>query len=70
MVKIQSKKITKEYKKRTYRYTQHLMPFPLARNEELEPFLKRQLKFKMNTQGDMLNVSLKKESEVKPAENT
>ncbi len=61
MVKIQSKKITKQYKRGTYSYTQHLLPFPAARNRELEPFLKKQLNFNMTSKGDTLNLSLKKQ---------
>ena len=42
-------------------YKQHLMPFPLARNEELTPFLKEQLQFGMNIKDDTLNITLKKQ---------
>ncbi len=60
-MKIQSKRITKQYKTGTYSYKQHLLPFPVARNQELEPFLKKQLTFNMTTKGDTLNLSLKKQ---------
>jgi hypothetical protein len=60
MVKIQTKKIPKKYKRKVRIYKQHLMLFPLARNEELIPFLKEQLQFGMNIIDDTLNITLKK----------
>jgi hypothetical protein len=39
------------------------MAFPVGRNEGLEPFLKKDLKFNMNAEGDTLNVSLRKQKE-------
>jgi hypothetical protein len=60
MVKIQTKKIPKKYKRKVRIYKQHLMLFPLARNEELTPFLKEQLQFGMNIKDDTLNITLKK----------
>jgi hypothetical protein len=39
------------------------MPFPAGRNEELEPFLRKDLEFNMNAEGDTLNVSLRKQKE-------
>jgi hypothetical protein len=64
-VKIQSRTIKKRYKKgkREYRYKQHLLPFPTKQNENLKPFLHRELQFKMNAKDDVLNVTLTKEKE-------
>ena len=65
MVRIQSKTTRKSYGrgKNRYSYTQHLMPFPAGRNEKLKPFLKKDLKFNMNAEGDTLTVSLRKQME-------
>lgn len=65
MVKIQSKTIKKGYKRKkdAYNYTQHLMPFPIAQNEELTPFLKKELQFSMSVDGDTLYVALTKPKE-------
>ena len=63
MVKIQTRTIRKKYKRNQpdYEYKQHLIPVPLAKNEELTPFLKKQLDFDMNIKDDTLNVKLKKQ---------
>ena len=61
MVKIQTRKIPKKCKRQVRIYKQHLMLFPLARNEELTPFLKEQLQFGMNIKDDTLNITLKKQ---------
>jgi hypothetical protein len=37
------------------------MPFPLAENKELSPFLKQTLHFSMNIDEDTLTITLKKE---------
>jgi hypothetical protein len=37
------------------------MPFPTSQNEELAPFLKRDLQFSMKIKEDTLDVTLKKE---------
>ena len=37
------------------------MPFPTSQNEELAPFLKKDLQFSMKVKEDILNVTLKKE---------
>jgi hypothetical protein len=65
LVKIQSKTIRKGYKKNKgkYNYVQHLMPFPIGQNENLKPFLKQELRFKMNIKGDTLYVELKKQKD-------
>ncbi len=65
MVKIQSKKIRKGYKreKDAYNYTQHLMPFPIPQNEELKPFLKKELQFSMSVKDDTLYIALRKPKE-------
>ena len=65
MVKIQTRTIRKRNKggKPDYVYKQHLIPVPLARNEELKPFLKKQLDFGMNVKDDDLGVSLKKQKD-------
>ncbi|MCW3994521.1 MAG: hypothetical protein NWE98_00020 [Candidatus Bathyarchaeota archaeon] len=65
LVKIQTKTITKRYgrSKNTYHYKQHLLPFPVKENENLKPFLKKELQFKMNATNDTLNVTLTKQKE-------
>lgn len=62
MVKIQSKTIKKGYKRKkdAYNYTQNLMPFPIARNEELTTFLRKELQFSMSVADDTLHIALKK----------
>ncbi len=62
MVKIQARKIRKRYKreKDAYNYIQHLMPFPIAQNEELKPFLKKELQFSMQVKDDTLYIALRK----------
>ena len=62
MVRLQTKKIKKKYKqeKGKYCYPQHLLPFPRRENKALQPFLKKDLQFRMNVKDDTLNVSLKK----------
>jgi hypothetical protein len=60
MVKIQTRKIPKKYKRKVRIYKQHLMLFPLARNEELAPFLKEKMQFGMNIIDDTLNITLRK----------
>jgi hypothetical protein len=66
MVKIQTRTIRKKNKagKPPYVYKQHLIPVPLTRNEELKPFLKKQLEFGMNVKDDNLDVSLKKQEDL------
>ncbi len=62
MVRIQSKTIKKSYKRKkdAYNYTQHLMPFPIPQNNEVTPFLKKELHFSMSVDGDTLYIALKK----------
>ncbi len=64
-MKIQSRKIRKGYKreKDAYNYTQHLLPFPIAQNEELKPFLKKELQFSMSVKDDTIFIALKKPKE-------
>ena len=72
MVKIQTKTIRKKAKRGQPDYVskQHLMPFPTAQNEELKPFLKKDLQFKMKVEEDTLKVTLKKEkTDTKPDGN-
>ncbi len=66
MVKIQSKKIPKRYKRNQPPriYVQNLVPVPLSENEELAPFLKRELHFSMIVDGDTLTITLKKEKQM------
>jgi len=63
LVKIQTKTIRKKAKggQPDYICKQHLMPFPTSQNEELKPFLKKDLQFNMKVKEDTLNVTLKKE---------
>jgi hypothetical protein len=65
LVKIQTKTIRKRYgrSKSEYHYKQHLLPFPIKQNEALEPFLKKELQFKMNVEDDTLHVTLKKQKD-------
>ena len=65
MVKIQSKTIRKGYKRKkdAYNYTQNLMAFPIARNEELKLFLKKELQFSMSVEDDTLHIALRKPKE-------
>jgi hypothetical protein len=62
MVKIQSKTIRKRYKPKgpPYTYTQHLMLFPLERNDELTPFLRQELEFTMTVNEDIIHITLRK----------
>jgi hypothetical protein len=62
-VKLQTKTIRKRYGrgKGEYCYKQHLLPFPTRENEALEPFLKKELEFKMNVKDDTLHVALNKQ---------
>ena len=72
LVKIQTKTITKRYgrSKNTYHYKQHLLPFPVKENENLKPFLKKELEFSMAAKDETLHIELKKEKqEGKPSEN-
>ena len=39
------------------------MPFPIKQNEELKPFLKEELQFKMNVKNDTFYVELKRPKE-------
>ncbi|MGA2682188.1 MAG: hypothetical protein ABSF44_10365 [Candidatus Bathyarchaeia archaeon] len=45
MVRIQTRTVSKKYKKNQpgYEYKQHLIPIPLSKNEEIKPFLKQRL---------------------------
>ena len=63
LVKIQTKTIRKKAKRGQPPYVckQHLMPFPTSQNEELAPFLKKDLQFSMKVEEDTLKVTLKKE---------
>ena len=65
MVRIQSKTIKKGYKRKkdAYNYTQHLMPFPIPQNNEVTPFLKKELQFSMSVDGDTLYIALTKPKE-------
>lgn len=49
--------------KSEYRYKQHLLPFPVRENENLEPFLKKELQFKMNVKDDTFHAVLKKQED-------
>ena len=60
MVKIQTRKISKKYKRKVRIYKQHLLLFPLARNEELMPFLKEQIQFGMYIIDDTVTITLRK----------
>jgi hypothetical protein len=62
-VKIQSKTIRKRYGrgKGEYSYKQHMLPFPIKENEALEPFLKKELRFKMNIKDGSLYITLETE---------
>jgi hypothetical protein len=66
LVKLQTKTIRKRYGrgKSEYTYKQHLLPFPTAENEALEPFLEGELEFKMSVMDDALNISLKKQKKM------
>ena len=43
MVKIQTRNVTKKYRNKVYSYKQHIVILPLPTNEELAPFLDKQL---------------------------
>ena len=62
MVKLQTKTIKKRYgrNKSEYSYKKHMLPFPIKENEALEPFLKKELDFKMNIKDDTIQIMLKK----------
>jgi hypothetical protein len=67
-VKIQTKTIRKRYgrSKSEYTYKQHLLPFPTAENQALQPFLDKELKFKMNIADDTISITLREEKHENP----
>jgi hypothetical protein len=60
MARIQTKKIKKQYKKSKppYVYSQHMVPVPLPRNDEVTAFLKTDLDFDMKVNGCELDLKL------------
>jgi hypothetical protein len=63
MVKIQTRIVRKKYKKSqpAYEYKQHLIAFPLSKNEEIASFLNQQLNFELEIKDDTMNLKLKKQ---------
>ena len=61
MVKIQTRNVTKKYRNKVYSYKQHIVILPLPTNEELAPFLDKQLYLKIKD--DALILAIKKPME-------